>query len=139
MLVVNARDAIADRVKGLAAGADDYLVKPFDLDELGARMRALIRHRAGRGESLVRYGELTLDPVGHQVTLAARAFALLEALMARLGAVLSKSQLDEKIYGWSEEIGSNTVEVYIHSLRKKLGADLIRTVRGLGYMVAKDA
>ena len=146
VLIVTARDAIADRVKGLDAGADDYLVKPFDLDELGARMRALIRRHAGRGESLVRHGELTLDPVGHQVTLAgnpvslsAREFALLEALMARPGAVLSKSQLEEKIYGWGEEIGSNTVEVYIHSLRKKLGADLIRNVRGLGYMVAKDA
>lgn len=132
MLIVTARDAIADRVKGLDAGADDYLVKPFDLDELGARMRALIRRHAGRGESLVRHGELALDPVGHQVTLAgnpvalsAREFALLEALMARPGAVLSKSQLEEKIYGWGEEIGSNTVEVYIHSLRKKLGADLI--------------
>lgn len=146
VLIVTARDAIADRVKGLDAGADDYLVKPFDLDELGARMRALIRRHAGRGESLVRHGDLTLDPVGHQVTLAgapvslsAREFALLEALMARPGAVLSKSQLEEKIYGWGEEIGSNTVEVYIHSLRKKLGADLIRNVRGLGYMVAKDA
>jgi two-component system, OmpR family, response regulator QseB len=111
-----------------------------------ARMRALIRRHAGRGESLVRHGELTLDPVHHQVTLAgvpvsisAREFALLEALMARPGAVLSKSQLEEKIYGWGEEIGSNTVEVYIHSLRKKLGAELIRNVRGLGYMVAKDA
>ena len=146
VLIVTARDAVADRVKGLDAGADDYLVKPFDLDELGARMRALIRRHAGRGESLVRHGDLTLDPVGHQVTLAgapvslsAREFALLEALMARPGAVLSKSQLEEKIYGWGEEIGSNTVEVYIHSLRKKLGADLIRNVRGLGYMVAKDA
>jgi two-component system, OmpR family, response regulator QseB len=146
VLVVTARDAVADRVKGLDAGADDYLVKPFDLDELGARMRALIRRHAGRGESLVRHGTLTLDPVHHQVTLAdtpialsAREFALLEALMARPGAVLSKSQLEEKIYGWGEEIGSNTVEVYIHSLRKKLGADLIRNVRGLGYMVAKEA
>ena len=135
VLIVTARDAIADRVKGLDAGADDYLVKPFDLDELGARMRALIRH-----------GALTLDPVGHQVTLdnqpvalSAREFALLEALMARPGAVLSKSQLEEKIYGWGEEIGSNTVEVYIHSLRKKLSPDLIRNVRGLGYMVAKEA
>ena len=145
VLIVTARDAIADRVKGLDAGADDYLVKPFDLDELGARMRALIRRHAGRGESLVRHGELTLDPVGHQVTLAgnpvslsAREFALLEALMARPGAVLSKSQLEEKIYGWGEEIGSNTVEVYIHSLRKKLGATAIKNVRGVGWMVSKQ-
>jgi two-component system response regulator QseB len=142
VLIVTARDAIADRVKGLDAGADDYLVKPFDLDELGA----LIRRHAGRGDSLIRHGALTLDPVGHQVTLdnqpvalSAREFALLEALMARPGAVLSKSQLEEKIYGWGEEIGSNTVEVYIHSLRKKLSPDLIRNVRGLGYMVAKEA
>src|SRR5476649_193961 len=142
VLIVTARDSIADRVKGLDAGADDYLVKPFDLDELGARMRALIRRHAGRGASLIRHGALTLDPVGHQVTLegnavalSAREFALLEALMARSGAVLSKSQLEEKIYGWGEEIGSNTVEVYIHSLRKKQGPDIIRNVRGLGYMV----
>ncbi len=146
VLIVTARDAVADRVKGLDAGADDYLVKPFDLDELGARMRALIRRQAGRSESLIRHGALTLDPASHQVTLdgapvalSAREFALLEALLARPGAVLSKSQLEEKMYGWGEEIGSNTVEVYIHALRKKLGADLIRNVRGLGYMVVKES
>jgi len=146
VLILTARDAIADRVKGLDAGADDYLVKPFDLDELGARMRALIRRQSGRSESMIRFGSLTLDPASHQVTqngvpiaLSAREFALLEALLARPGAVLSKNQLEEKMYGWGEEIGSNTVEVYIHALRKKLGADLIRNVRGLGYMIAKDA
>jgi two-component system response regulator QseB len=146
VLIVTARDAVADRVKGLDAGADDYLVKPFDLDELGARMRALIRRQAGRSESLIRHGTLTLDPASHQVTLdgapvalSAREFALLEALLARPGAVLSKSQLEEKMYGWGEEIGSNTVEVYIHALRKKLGSDLIRNVRGLGYMVVKES
>jgi two-component system response regulator QseB len=145
VLIVTARDAVADRVKGLDAGADDYLVKPFDLDELGARMRALIRRQAGRCESVIRHAGLTLDPAGHQVTLdgapvalSAREFALLEALLARPGAVLSKAQLEEKMYGWGEEIGSNTVEVYIHALRKKLGADLIRNVRGLGYMIAKE-
>lgn len=145
VLIVTARDAVADRVKGLDAGADDYLVKPFDLDELGARMRALIRRQAGRCESVIRHGSLTLDPAAHQVTLegapvalSAREFALLEALLARPGAVLSKAQLEEKMYGWGEEIGSNTVEVYIHALRKKLGADLIRNVRGLGYMIAKE-
>jgi two-component system response regulator QseB len=145
VLIVTARDAVADRVKGLDAGADDYLVKPFDLDELGARMRALIRRQAGRCESVIRHGPLTLDSAAHQVTLdgalvalSAREFALLEALLARPGAVLSKTQLEEKMYGWGEEIGSNTVEVYIHALRKKLGADLIRNVRGLGYMIAKD-
>jgi two-component system response regulator QseB len=144
VLILTARDAVADRVKGLDAGADDYLVKPFDLDELGARMRALVRRHSGRSESVIRHGSLTLDPAAHQVTLdgapvplSAREFALLEALLARPGAVLSKSQLEEKMYGWGEEIGSNTVEVYIHALRKKLGADLIRNVRGLGYMIAK--
>jgi two-component system response regulator QseB len=146
VLIVTARDAVSDRVKGLDAGADDYLVKPFDLNELGARMRALLRRQSGRSDSLVRHGALTLDPATHQVTLAdapvalsAREFALLEALLARPGAVLSKAQLEEKIYGWGEEIGSNTVEVYIHALRKKLGAEAIRNVRGLGYMIAGDA
>ncbi|ABC36506.1 DNA-binding response regulator [Burkholderia thailandensis E264] len=146
VLILTARDAVADRVKGLDAGADDYLVKPFDLDELAARMRALIRRQSGRSESVIRHGALTLDPASHQVTLdgapvalSAREFALLEALLARPGAVLSKSQLEEKMYGWGEEIGSNTVEVYIHALRKKLGSDLIRNVRGLGYMVVKEA
>ena len=145
VLIVTARDAVSDRVKGLDAGADDYVVKPFDLDELGARMRALLRRQAGRSDSLVRHGALTLDPATHQVTLdnapvalSAREFALLEALLARPGAVLSKSQLEEKIYGWGEEIGSNTVEVYIHALRKKLGAEAIRNVRGLGYMITGE-
>ena len=145
VLVLTARDAVADRVRGLDAGADDYLVKPFDLDELAARMRALLRRQAGRGAPLLRHGGLTLDPATHEVTcdgapvtLSAREFALLEALLARPGAVLSKSQLEEKIYGWGEEIGSNAVEVYVHALRKKLGADAIRNVRGLGYMIAKE-
>ncbi|SIT72654.1 two component transcriptional regulator, winged helix family [Burkholderia sp. b13] len=144
VLIVTARDAVADRVKGLDAGADDYLVKPFDLDELGARMRALVRRQAGRTETVIRHRGLTLDPAAREVTLdgvpvalSAREYGLLEALLARPGAVLSKSQLEEKIYGWGEEIGSNTVEVYIHSLRKKLGTELIRTVRGLGYMMPK--
>jgi two-component system response regulator QseB len=145
VMIVTARDAVADRVTGLDAGADDYLVKPFDLDELGARMRALLRRNSGRSESLIRHGGLTLDAATHEVTLdgapvalSAREFALLEALLARPGAVLSKSQLEEKMYGWGDEIGSNTVEVYIHLLRKKLGADAIRNVRGLGYMIVKD-
>lgn len=142
VMIVTARDAVSDRVKGLDAGADDYLVKPFDLDELGARMRALVRRRAGRSDGLIRHGALTLDPATHEVTLhgepvalSAREFTLLAALLARPGAVLSKSQLEEKIYGWGEEIGSNAVEVYVHALRKKLGPDLIGNVRGLGYMI----
>jgi two-component system response regulator QseB len=145
VLILTARDAIADRVRGLDGGADDYLVKPFDLDELAARMRALLRRQAGRSTPLIRHGPLTLDPASHQVTLdgapvalSAREFALLEALLARPGAVLSKAQLEEKMYGWGEEIGSNTVEVYVHALRKKLGADLIRNVRGLGYTLVKE-
>src|SRR6202012_244075 len=117
VLIVTARDAVADRVKGLDAGADDYLVKPFDLHELGPRLRALTRRQSGPSDSTIRHGTLTLDHASHQVTLdgalvalSAREFALLEALIARPGAVLSKSQLEEKMYGWGEEIGSNTVE-----------------------------
>ena len=142
VMIVTARDAVSDRVKGLDAGADDYLVKPFDLDELGARMRALVRRREGRSDGVIRHGALTLDPATHEVTLngepvalSAREFTLLAALLARPGAVLSKAQLEEKIYGWGEEIGSNAVEVYVHALRKKLGSDLIGNVRGLGYMI----
>jgi two-component system response regulator QseB len=145
VLILTARDAVADRIKGLDAGADDYLVKPFDLDELAARMRALLRRQAGRSSSLIQHGPITLDPTTHEVTLAgapvalsAREFALLEALLARPGAVLSKAQLEEKMYGWGEEIGSNTVEVYVHALRKKLGAESIRNVRGLGYTLVKE-
>ncbi|RKP59007.1 response regulator [Pararobbsia silviterrae] len=146
VMIVTARDAVSDRVKGLDAGADDYLVKPFDLDELGARMRALVRRREGRSDGLIRHGALTLDSATHEVTLhgepvalSAREFTLLAALLARPGAVLSKAQLEEKIYGWGEEIGSNAVEVYVHALRKKLGSDLIGNVRGLGYMINRPA
>ena len=144
VLILTARDAVSDRVKGLDAGADDYLVKPFDLEELGARIRALLRRQAGRVDPVIRSGELTLDPVTHEVcckgkpiALSAREFALLAALLDRPGAVLSRGQLEEKLYGWDQEIESNTVEVYIHSLRKKLGADVIKNVRGVGYMVPK--
>lgn len=147
VLIMTARDAVADRVAGLDAGADDYLVKPFDLDELAARMRALHRRRSGRAESLLRhrYGDdtVTLDPARREVrkndaavVLSAREFAVLEALIERPGAVLSRAQLEEKVYGWDEEPGSNTIEVYVHGLRKKLGADLIRNVRGVGYTIA---
>jgi two-component system response regulator QseB len=138
VLVLTARDAIEDRVQGLDAGADDYLVKPFSLAELAARMRALLRRDAGRADPVVRVGSLTLDPStrevtrdGKPVTLSAREFALLEA------AVLSRSQLEEKLYGWGQEVESNTVEVYIHALRRKLGQDFIKNVRGVGYMVPK--
>jgi two-component system, OmpR family, response regulator QseB len=144
VLVLTARDAIEDRVQGLDAGADDYLVKPFSLAELAARMRALLRRDAGRADPVVRVGSLTLDPStrevtrdGKPVTLSAREYALLEALVARPGAVLSRTQLEEKLYGWGQEVESNTVEVYIHALRRKLGQDFIKNVRGVGYMVPK--
>lgn len=144
VLVLTARDAVADRVQGLDAGADDYLVKPFSLDELAARMRALARREAGRAEPVMRVGDVTLDPAtrvatvqGSPVTLSAREYALLEALMTRPGAVLSRAQLEEKLYGWGHEVESNTVEVYIHALRRKFGAGFIKNVRGVGYMVPR--
>lgn len=144
VLILTARDAVADRIKGLDAGADDYVLKPFDLDELAARIRALLRRRAGRADAVIEHGELTLNMStrearhrGKEVALSAREFALLEALLERPGAILSRAQLEERLYGWGEEVESNTVEVYIHSLRRKLGADFIRNVRGVGYRVAK--
>jgi len=146
VLILTARDAIEDRVQGLDAGADDYLVKPFSLAELAARMRALLRRDAGRADPVVRVGSLTLDPSTREVTrdgkpvmLSAREYALLEALVARPGAVLSRTQLEDKLYGWGQEVESNTVEVYIHALRRKLGQDFIKNVRGVGYMVPKTA
>ncbi len=145
VLVLTARDAVADRIVGLDAGADDYLVKPFDLDELAARVRALLRRHSGRTESVVRYGDLILNPVTHQVhfreeaiALSAKEFSVLQALIDRPGAVLSRQQLEQHLYGWNEEVESNAIEVHIHNLRKKLGKDVIRNVRGVGYMVAKS-
>jgi two-component system response regulator QseB len=135
---------VADRVAGLDGGADDYLVKPFDLEELAARIRALLRRQSGRAEPLVELGQLTLNPATHevllegrQVNLSAREFALLRAFLDRPGVVLSRAQLEEKMYGWDDSIESNAVEVYIHALRKKLGSNFIKNVRGIGYMVAK--
>ena len=143
VLIVTARDAVSDRVAGLDAGADDYLVKPFDLDELSARVRAVLRRRAGRSDALVKLGALELDTAarrvrwkGKEVALSAREYALLEALADRPGAYLSRAQLEERLYGWSEEIASNAVEVHIHALRRKLEPELIRNVRGLGYTLA---
>ena len=140
VLVVTARDAVADRVAGLDAGADDYLTKPFSLDELTARMRALLRRDVVREDNVLRHGALALDPVAHSVTkdghpveLSAREFALLAALLERPGAALSKAQLEERIYRWGEEVESNAVEVHVHNLRKKLGNETIRTLRGIGY------
>jgi two-component system response regulator QseB len=144
VLIVTARDAVPDRVAGLNAGADDYLIKPFDLEELSARIHALLRRKSGRADSVIRHAGLVLDPAAHEarfngelLSLSAREFSLLEALLERPGVVLSVPQLEEKIYGWDDEVGSNTIEVYIHSLRKKLGSEFIRNVRGVGYMVPK--
>jgi two-component system response regulator QseB len=144
VLIITARDAVSDRVSGLDAGADDYLVKPFDLDELSARVRAVARRRSGRADSLIHVGDLEIDPAaklvrwkGRLVTLSPREYALLEALAQRPGAFLTRTQLEERLYGWDEEIASNAVEVHIHALRRKLDADLIRNVRGMGYTLAK--
>ena len=145
VLIITARDAVSDRIAGLDAGADDYLVKPFDLDELSARVRAVLRRRAGRADSVMRRGSLELDTAtrrvawkGKDVTLSAREYALLEALADRPGAFLTRAQLEERLYGWDEEIASNAVEVHIHALRRKLDPGVIRNVRGLGYTIAKD-
>lgn len=145
VIILTARDAVADRVAGLDAGADDYVVKPFDLEEVEARVRALIRRRAGRARSRVKVGPLTLDPATHEVAwhgrrveLSGREYALLAALAERPGAILSRAQLEERLYGWSEEIGSNAIEVYVHGLRRKLEPGFIRNVRGLGYTLAAD-
>ncbi|NDY91333.1 winged helix-turn-helix domain-containing protein [Ideonella livida] len=139
-LLLTARDAPGDRVNGLDTGADDYLVKPFEVDELLARMRAVLRRHAGQAQPLLRHGPVTLNPATRQVSLkgqpvllSAKELAVLEALMQRPGAVLSRAQLEDRLYGWGEEIESNAVSVYVHQLRRKLGADFIGNQRGLGY------
>ena len=144
VLVITARDAIADRIRGLDAGADDYLVKPFDLDELSARMRAVQRRHAGRAEPVIENGPLRMNPATHEVTLdgtpvtlSAREFALLQALLEQPGVPLSRARLEEKLYGWGDEIESNAVEVSIHSLRRKLGAEQIKNIRGVGFLVPR--
>jgi len=146
VLVATARDAVGDRVAGLDAGADDYVVKPYDADELLARIRALLRRSAGRAEPVFEHGGVTLDPHTHEatvdgrpVTLTAREWAVLEPLIARPGMILSRAQLEEKLYGWGDEIASNAVEVYVHGLRKKLGHGFIQTVRGVGYVIPRSA
>ena len=144
VIVITARDALEDRVAGLDAGADDYLVKPFELEELNARLRAVMRRHTGRAAPTLEHEGVTLDPATRQVTLdgqpvllSAREFALLEALMQRPGAMLSRAQLEDRLYGWGEEVESNAVTVYIHQLRKKLGADFIQNMRGVGYFLGK--
>jgi len=145
VIILTARDDVRDRVAALDAGADDYLVKPFDLDELAARARSVLRRASGRGEPCIEHNGIRLDPVTHAVTLngaavqlSAREFAVLEALLQRPGAVLSRAQLEDRLYGWDDTIESNAIEVYVHALRRKLGADAIKTLRGVGYFVPRE-
>ena len=145
VIILTARDTVADRIQGLDGGADDYLIKPFDLDELAARARALIRRSKGRTTPLLQHGSLTLDPASHQVIykdqpveMSPREFALLRILMENADKLVSKTRLQETLYGWDQDVESNAVEVHIHHLRKKLDAGLIETVRGVGYRLAKD-
>lgn len=144
VLILTARDATNDKVQGLDAGADDYLVKPVDLDELAARVRALLRRAAGRSQPQLCLGDLTLDPAARQVTLAgkpvelsAREFALLQVLLENAGRVMTRAQLEASLYGWRDEPDSNALEVHIHHLRKKLGAERIKTLRSIGYTMPK--
>lgn len=145
VLILTARDTVEDRIKGLDVGADDYLVKPFDMGELAARLRALVRRCAGHSNPLLRVGALTLDPAAravawdHQpVELSAREFVLLEALVRGAGRVLTREQLEQALYAWGEEVESNALEVHVHHLRRKLHPKFIHTVRGVGYLVRKD-
>ena len=145
VLILTARDTVDDRIRGLDAGADDYLVKPFDLGELAARLRALLRRAGGQSAPVLATTDVTLDPAtrrveykGLEVELSGKEYALLHALMQQPGRALSRAQLEQHLYAWGDEIGSNTVEVYIHHLRRKLGADVIRTLRGIGYVVTKN-
>ena len=142
VLILTARDSVNDRIQGLDAGADDYIVKPFDFDELAARVRAVLRRQSGRADNIIEHVGVTLNPANHTVSrdgvpinLSQREFALLEALLERPGQVLSRAQLEERLYGWGEEVESNAVEVHIHNLRKKLGTEYIQNVRGVGYRV----
>jgi two-component system OmpR family response regulator len=145
VIIITARDAVAKRVAGLDGGADDYLLKPFEMSELLARMRAVVRRHAGAASPMLSNGALWLDPATHEagaehlltVMLSHREFALLHALLRRPGAILSRRELEDRIYGWGEEVESNAVEFLIHALRKKLGAEAIKNVRGAGWMVAK--
>jgi DNA-binding response OmpR family regulator len=145
VLILTARDAVGDRVTGLDAGADDYVVKPVDLAELAARLRALIRRASGEAAPALRRGELELDPAAHRVVfrgrpveLSAREFSLLHELMLNAGRVLSREQLEERLYRWGQEVESNAVEVHVHRLRRKLAPALIRTIRGVGYLMPRE-
>ena len=144
VLILTARDAVQDRIKGLDSGADDYVLKPMDLDELAARLRALVRRSKGESAPLLRVAEVALDPAERTVTrdfqpidLQPREFALLQELMLNAGRVLSREQLEERMYRWGEEVESNAVEVHVHHLRRKLGADIVKTIRGVGYVMPR--
>lgn len=146
VLILTAMAGIDHRVAGLDAGADDYLTKPFDLAELYARLRALSRRNTGRTETKIEYGKIQINPAAHEVTLdgekvdiSRREYVVLCSLLENTGRVLSREVLEQTMYGWGEEVGSNAVEVYVHHLRKKLGNDLIRTIRGIGYMIEKSS
>lgn len=145
VLILTARDTVNDRIKGLDAGADDYLLKPFDMGELAARLRALIRRASGKAEVLLQACGVQLDPAAHRVTyrgqtveLSPKEFAVLHALILSAGKVLSRAQLEEQLYAWGEEVESNAVEVHIHHLRRKLFPELIVTIRGVGYLIQRD-
>lgn len=145
VLILTARESIENRVKGLDSGADDYMIKPFDLNELVARVRALIRRSQGRADTVIQYKNITLDPAAHSVMMEdqlinvpRREFALLQKLLENQGHAISREQLMQSIYGWDEDVDSNVLEVHIHNLRKKLNAHFIRTIRGIGYMAEKN-
>ncbi|QGZ66613.1 response regulator [Paraburkholderia acidisoli] len=144
VLIMTARDAVTDRIGGLDSGADDYLIKPFDLDELAARARALLRRRTGQKQPVYSHGNLSLDPAAHEVTmdgaplaLVPREYALLHVLIEQPTRVFPKHELEDRIYGWGEEVGSNAIEVHVHSLRRKIGPEQIVTVRGVGYRLKR--
>jgi two-component system OmpR family response regulator/two-component system response regulator QseB len=146
VLILTARDAVGDRVTGLDAGGDDYVVKPVDLAELAARLRALVRRASGQAEPVLRRGDLELHPAerrvvfrGREVALSAREFALLQELMLNAGRVLSREQLEERLYPWGREVESNAVEVHVHHVRRKLAPGVIRTIRGVGYLMPRQA
>lgn len=146
VVILTAKDTIDDRIKGLDGGSDDYMTKPFDLEELCARLRALQRRSKSRATPVITHGDITLDPASHVVTykneealVSRREFALLQKLLENTNRVISREQLNQALYGWGENIDSNALEVHIHNLRKRFGAKLIRTIRGVGYMIEKRA
>jgi two-component system, OmpR family, response regulator QseB len=145
VLILTAFETVDDRVSGLDAGADDYMTKPFDLEELNARIRALLRRSKRRAKPNITYGDIILDPASHivlhageTIMISRREFSLLQKLLENAGRVISREQLNQTLYGWGENIDSNALEVHIHNLRKRFGSDLIRTIRGVGYMVEKE-